>query len=144
MSMSQKTATDLLCRASRSLGEKAVHSLLPAPFGMRINDHDTGQQISIWAKIDEVPQVDIWRGSIWHSYRYEFNDERNPPGYREGAEWAASALEAFFERVRVAFDAEEQHRAQRLTEGQARAKAEHDRAMSVYATMVTGIKAFAP
>lgn len=133
----QKVITDLLCKADRRLG-KSLYEMLPAPFKMRVNDHDTGQIAVIWAEADGLPSIDVWRGSVWYSSRYEFNDEQNPPGFAEGQEWAIQALEDFFGRVKVAFEADETQREATSRKYREETEKQKSLAMKVYAAMLSG------
>lgn len=87
--------TKLLARAGREMAK----GLLPEPFSLQFSDHDTGCQMTILAK-----GLPVWKGSIWYSNRYEFNDSENIPGLQPEFDFARPVIEKYFADVRIAVD----------------------------------------
>lgn len=84
--------TKLLATAGRELAEK----LLPEPFKLWFSNHDTGIQMAI---VTGGQPLFVWRGSIWHSGRYEFNDRDHHPGLQPEFDFAAPVIDKYFEEV---------------------------------------------
>ena len=67
--------TLLFAKAGRELAEK----LLPRPFKLWYSDHDTGTQMTIVVSGPGSSWLHVWKGSIWRSSQYEFNDRDAVP-----------------------------------------------------------------
>ena len=90
--------TKLLARAGRDVATK----LLPEPFSIWHEDHSTGIQMTIVTKAQ--PAQIVWRGSIWHSSIYEFNDHGHIPGLQPEFEFAREAIDKYFRDLRDAVE----------------------------------------
>lgn len=110
--------TRLLAKAGRDLAKK----LLPEAFDIWHNDHSTGIQMAIVTKAQ--PTQRVWRGSIWHSSQYEFNDSEDIPGLQTGFEFAREAIDKYFRDIRAAVEEREARsnvlQAARREEGEAK------------------------
>ena len=93
--------TKLFVKAGRELATK----LLPAPFALWFSDHDTGTQMTIVTSGPGSSWLPVWKGSIWHSSTYEFNDREDAPGLQPGFEHAHGAIESYFVDLAVAAEA---------------------------------------
>lgn len=135
--MHQAEATNLLCAAVRTLGEDKLKEMLPVPFVLhQISDHSTGRHIYMAAKSEGLPWVHVWAGSVWHSSRYLFNDQINPPGIQKGCEWATEALSAYFDAVKDAHLAAVESRKANDAARSLAAEAERNAAQNAYAALV--------
>ena len=86
---------------ARWMGQHEFATALPVPFTGHVNDHDTGCQASIYASMDGMPVIEVWKDSKWHSPIYEFNESGKVRGIQPGCEWALPSLEAFFASVAI-------------------------------------------
>lgn len=94
--------TNLLASAGRELAEK----LLPKPFSLWYSTHDTGTQMTIVAPGEKRgPALIVWRGSIWHHSRYEFNDKADIPGLQPEFAFASDVIAKYFADVTEAVEA---------------------------------------
>lgn len=98
--------TNLLAAA----GEDLAASLLPAPFKLRYSNHSTGRQMTIVAQSEGKPTLTVWRGSVWHSSIYEFNDREAIPGLQPQCEWVESIIAQYFTDVSEAVKARKAER----------------------------------
>lgn len=114
--------TRLLASAGRELAEK----LLPEPFSLRFSNHDTGIQMTILGGGETV-----WRGSVWHSSRYEFNDEKHYPGIQPDFEFAKPVIDKYFLDVRSAVAERDAARESRAAENRANAEAQRRAAVEL-------------
>jgi hypothetical protein len=46
----------------------------------------------------------VWKGSIWHSSIYEFNDRGAHPGLQPDFEFARDAIECYFAKIQTKVD----------------------------------------
>jgi hypothetical protein len=92
----QKTVTQMLRDAKRALGTEYLQSLLPEPFKLWVSDHDTGCQVTIDARTEGKPVLTAYRGSIWYSSCYEFNDDKKLLGVAPAFGFARDVLNDFF------------------------------------------------
>lgn len=81
----------LMQEAGRDLSTK----LLPAPFSLWYSDHSTGCQMTIVAKVD-TQDVPVWRGSIWYSSNYEFNERGKISGLQPDFAFAKDVIDKYF------------------------------------------------
>lgn len=107
--------TNLLAIAGEALSE----SLLPPPFKLRFSNHDTGRQMTIYAD-----GLNVWVGSVWHSGRYEFNDDGKIGGIQPGFEFARPVIDKFFASLRLAVAQRDQLRAEAAERAEADREAE--------------------
>jgi hypothetical protein len=105
--------TNLLRRAGRTLAT----DLLPKPFLLWYSDHDTGCQMTIVAPAEDgrMP-LPVWKGSIWHSSIYEFNDRDDIGGLQPDFAFAKDAIEAYFTEVAAEVSKREKAAAERRAE----------------------------
>lgn len=131
--------TSLLKEARYALGKDYIDSLLTAPlrFG-QFCPHDTGCQISIIAKVDEMASQEVWYGSIWYATCYEFNDNRYVLGIQPGYEKVAPIIDEMFERV--AWDLSQHHAQKALAAAAHEVKVERTEAeaRAAYLSMILG------
>jgi hypothetical protein len=100
--------TKLLAQAGKDLAKK----LLPEPFELWYSDHSTGCQMTIIAHGNGDPLI-VWRGSIWHSSIYEFNDRGRLGGLQPDFEFAKDIIEKYFADVKAAVEERERAAAAR-------------------------------
>ncbi len=81
----------LLQKAGRHLSEV----LLPEPFSLWYSDHSTGCQMTIVARRDH-DHLPVWKGSIWYSSTYEFNDRDDVAGLQPDFAFAKPVIEKYF------------------------------------------------
>lgn len=111
-------------------------SFLPEPFKLTVGAHDTGCQPYIWARAEGVPQVLVWRGSVWYSGYYEFNDRDNILGYQPGCEWASPVLDKFFIDVSEAYATVKANRALTEIQRQSSHQRRYKEAVDYYKSLV--------
>lgn len=92
--------TNLLASAGGELAEK----LLPKPFCLWHSNHDTGTQMTIVAPNPTGGALIVWRGSVWHHSRYEFNDKDHIPGLQPEFEFSGPVIEKYFSDVAEAVE----------------------------------------
>jgi hypothetical protein len=97
--------TRLLQRAGKELAFK----LLPDAFRLWFSDHDTGCQMTIVTNDDQ--HLLVWRGSVWYSDIYEFNDREKTAGLQPDFAFAGSAVTDYFAAVQAAVAEREAERA---------------------------------
>lgn len=90
---------ELLRDASYRLGTDAIASIAPPSMTVHVGAHSTGCQPRIVLKADDLPAIDVWRGSIWYSSIYDFNDRGKVFGIQPGLEWAKPQIDAFFDTL---------------------------------------------
>lgn len=95
--------TRLLAKAGRDLSTK----LLPDPFRLWFSDHDTGIQMTIVLPMKGREPLTVWRGSIWHSHIYEFNDRGVIAGLQLDFEFARPVIDEYFDSVAREVEARE-------------------------------------
>ena len=99
-----KERTQLLADAGRTVAME----LLPKPFVLWHSNHDTGCQMTIVLPVEGSQPLPVWKGSIWHSGRYEFNDNGDIPGYQPDFDFAKPAIEKYFAAVAEAVEKQKQ------------------------------------
>lgn len=109
-------STKLLARAGRTLAT----ALLPKPFGLWYSDHDTGCQMTIVATQPNGSSLKVWRGSIWNSRIYEFNDQDDIPGLQPDFAFAAPVIEKYFSDVREAVEKRDVEHAEQKSAAEAK------------------------
>lgn len=107
----------LMQYAGRDLATK----LLPAPFKLWYSDHSTGCQMTIVADVggEAVP---VWRGSIWYSSIYHFNERGKISGLQPDFSFAKDVIEKYFADLQSEVDARQQARDDRLAKEAAAAE----------------------
>lgn len=93
--------THLLAQA----GPQIALKLLPEPFVLWYSDHTTGTQMTIATKGSALTAAIVWKGSIWNSHIYEFNDEGDIPGLQPDFEFARAVIDKYFADVEAAIQA---------------------------------------
>lgn len=94
-----RTTQVMLRDARRAIGIEPIKELLPAPFSIWVDDHDTGSQGRIQIQDAGHMTMVVWRGSVWYSSAYEFNDNNYVWGLAEHFNFARDILNKFFEEV---------------------------------------------
>jgi len=101
--------TRLFVKAGRELATK----LLPAPFTLWYSNHDTGTQMTIVLPGPGGSWLPVWKGSVWHSSQYEFNDRDDKAGLQPDFESARDTIEGYFADLAVACAEREAERKRR-------------------------------
>lgn len=133
MSDISKEKTPSTLELLRSAGERRVKELLPTPLGIWWSDHSTGCQITIWAKDDDGPLVEVWRLSTWYSHIYEFNERGKHRGLQPGCEWAKPAIDKLFSQLLEQFEQKQKARAKREAKQASDEARNHNNAVNRYA-----------
>lgn len=123
--------TQLLAKAGRNLAEK----LLPKAFKLWHSDHSTGIQMTIVTAAS--PGLPVWKGSIWHSSIYEFNDRGDIPGLQPGFEFARKAIDDYFMAVESAVGDREVRRREATSSAEIEASRKRDAAIEATRASLT-------
>jgi len=91
-------------RLMQAAGRDLATELLPAPFKLWYSDHSTGCQMTIVALVDKE-WLPVWRGSIWYSSIYHFNEMGKIAGLQPDFAFARDVIEKYFSDLQSAVDA---------------------------------------
>jgi hypothetical protein len=106
----------------QAAGRDLATQLLPAPFKLWYSDHSTGCQMTIVADVGGNP-VDVWRGSLWYSHIYYFNERGKIAGLQPDFAFAKDVIDKYFADLQSAVDAKRKARDERLATDAAEAQA---------------------
>lgn len=90
----------LQLRDARRWLQKSLHEYFPPPLCISVSDHDTGCQINVTLSRENMPAIMVWRGSVWYSSCYEFNDRNKQLGWNPETEFCHARVVAIFEKIR--------------------------------------------
>lgn len=93
-------------------GQDLCMKHLPVPFKLWYSDHSTGCQMTIVADV-AGEQVPVWRGSIWYSPTYYFNERGKIAGLQPDFAFAKDAIEKYFADLQADVDARTRARDER-------------------------------
>lgn len=137
--MSQHEMTILLRNACNVIGGDAIKALLPEPFVICISAHSTGCQIDIDLHVEGIEHVKAWRGSVWYSSCYEFNDRNKELGFQsETKGFCETPLCTFFGAVESAYADKKANQVATAEGRKIEAETSRKNAISLYRNLVKG------
>jgi hypothetical protein len=105
----------------QAAGKDLATELLPAPFKLWYSDHSTGCQMTIVADVDKE-LVPVWRGSIWYSSIYNFNERGKISGLQPDFAFAKDVIDKYFADLQIAVDVRRRARDERRAKEAAEAE----------------------